>query len=140
MDESNENQPYELKRAKLDELFADEPFLSPTMKARRLHEKLNGFGNGNGGHANRADSLPTEAWVQSAPVRPEAERKILRVEQEPRNVAPSASVQPVSLSEAAAFLRSTRGIGREPNIDPWSASRLLALRDGPLTAWLRELG
>ena len=28
------------KKRKLDELFADEPYLSPTMKARLLHEKL----------------------------------------------------------------------------------------------------
>lgn len=28
------------RRRRLDDLFGDEPFLSPTMKARRLHEKL----------------------------------------------------------------------------------------------------
>ena len=28
------------RRKRLDELFVDEPFLSPTMKARTLHEKL----------------------------------------------------------------------------------------------------
>lgn len=32
--------PPESRRRKLDDLFGDEPFLSPTMKARRLHEKM----------------------------------------------------------------------------------------------------
>src|SRR5690242_1164317 len=30
----------EKRKQQLEALFADEPFLSPTMKARRLHEKL----------------------------------------------------------------------------------------------------
>jgi hypothetical protein len=47
------------RRRKLDELFADEPFLSPTMKARRLHEKIQGYQEQNGA----AQGLPTRAFV-----------------------------------------------------------------------------
>ena len=47
------------RRRKVDELFADEPFLSPTMKARRLHEKIEGYQEQNGA----AQGLPTRAFV-----------------------------------------------------------------------------
>ena len=40
MSEQFHSEDSESRKRKLDDLFADEPFLSPTMKARRLHEKL----------------------------------------------------------------------------------------------------
>ena len=39
MNNSQPPRPEDVRQRKLDELFGDEPFLSPTMKARRLHEK-----------------------------------------------------------------------------------------------------
>lgn len=47
------------KRRKLDELFADEPYLSATMKANRLHEKLKMLEE----QERAAQGLPTEAYV-----------------------------------------------------------------------------
>jgi hypothetical protein len=43
MTQSDLTLPPETRRRKLDDLFSDEPFLSPTMKARRLHEKIGGL-------------------------------------------------------------------------------------------------
>ena len=61
---------------RLDELFADEPHLSPTMKARRLHEKMD---------ANAAGK------AQKAPVVPP--------------LPPTFGTQTVSLARAAEILR-----------------------------------
>lgn len=47
------------KRRKLDELFADEPYLSATMKANRLHEKLKMLEE----QERAAQGMPTEAYV-----------------------------------------------------------------------------
>ena len=43
MTQSDLTLPPETRRRKLDDLFSDEPFLSPTMRARRLHEKIGGL-------------------------------------------------------------------------------------------------
>ena len=48
------------RNKRLDELFADEPHLSPTMKARRLHEKLDAA------QANKTDRVPVAPLPDAA--------------------------------------------------------------------------
>src|SRR5437016_3668498 len=66
---NDREQPFdaEARRRRLDALFADEPFLSPTMKARRLYEKLHELP---GGETPERD-LP-EPPVDAARPRPES--------------------------------------------------------------------
>src|SRR2546430_17477557 len=60
-DMENNDKAYdpEPRRLKLDELFGDEPFLSPTMKARRLHEKL---------QEDQSSGFPTEVVIKKKPL------------------------------------------------------------------------
>ncbi len=69
------------RHQRLDELFADEPHLSPTMKARRLHEKL---------EAAQAANRPAPPVVPPLPDF-------------------SVGTQTVSLARAAEILRSGAG-------------------------------
>jgi hypothetical protein len=101
----------EPRRRKLDELFADEPFLSPTMKARRLHEKLNG--------APPASEVPTVAYVR-----------------DPATIAPVGPGGTISLAEAAAYFRSNGEMGR---VNESQALRLRRLQDNILNVWLLGL-
>ncbi|HXG23281.1 MAG TPA: hypothetical protein VNJ09_01905 [Chthonomonadales bacterium] len=122
----------EPKRRKLDELFADEPFLSTTMKARRLHEKLRQY------HHAELDAehpLPTEAFVQDRPARSHAAGgysgdRTIGVEEEA-----------VSLSVAAGYLRARRaGISPEgERISAAIAERLQRFRDEVLSEWMKGL-
>lgn len=83
------------RRRRLDELFADEPFLSPTMKARRLHDKMT---------ARRVGESPPDPLAQIAYVPRPAQR-------------PAPAAQPsYTIAQAAAELRAAdqRGAGTDP--------------------------
>ncbi len=110
------------RRRKLDELFADEPYLSATMKARRLHEKMNDHG-GNGG----LGEIPTKAYVESPP-RPALSR-------EPRR--PQEQGEPmVSLQMARSYLRDGGG---SADLDSDLSERLRAFKTGELAQWMKEV-
>ena len=97
------------RNKRLDELFADEPHLSPTMKARRLHEKL-----------EAAQASPA-GWVPAVPPLPD-----FVAEPKP---------QTVSLAQAAEILRA--GVGWTAPNDT-TVARLFRFRDTTLTQWLAE--
>ena len=98
----------DIKPMRLDDLFADEPYLSPTMKARRLHEKLQEIQNA----ARRAEMLPEERPHYAAPL-------------------PDASdAMRVSLSQAALYLRA--GLVQRPD----TPVHLLRFREQTLRQWL----
>ena len=96
------------RNKRLDELFADEPHLSPTMKARRLHEKLAAA------QGNSAD------WVPVVPPLPDTT---------------ALKAQTVSLGEAAEILRAGAD-GTAPT--DATMARLFRFRDTTLTRWLAD--
>lgn len=122
----------EPKRRKLDELFADEPFLSTTMKARRLHEKLRQY------HHAELDAeqlLPTEAFVQDRPARSHSAGGYSS------DRTTGLEEEAVSLSVAASYLRAQR-VGISPEGEQMSAAlaeRLLRFRDEVLPEWLKGM-
>ena len=117
------------RRRRIDELFADEPFLSATMKAKRLHEKLEaGPVSIDARPSKGSGAALTDPWRDrtEAPVRE----------------IPIDEPQTLSLSEAREFLRietnesvpeSTRGLDRQNEI------LLRNLKDGVLATWIKEM-
>src|SRR5437016_35164 len=89
------------RRRRVDELFADEPFLSPTMRARRLHEM----------QANSATpSTPAE------PVNGAAPESWLRIERaEGPNRPPR--MRTVTIAEARSWFKARRLHGVRPDED-----------------------
>jgi hypothetical protein len=116
---------HEPRKRRLDELFADEPWLSPTMRARRLHEKIREAENGVLPVVGEAtQGLPAEAYVKSvkpAPTLPEA-----------TDLADGLESVSVSLVDAAQFLRGKKSL---PEV---AEKRLRAFRDAQLYGWLQE--
>jgi len=110
------------KRRRLDDLFADEPFLSPTMKARVLCDKMR--------EQEMAENASTPLFGNLA--------------DEPRVSIPVDADGMISLEDAAAFLRTSpppmrvapisNGAVMEPGI------RLVFFRDQVLNGWLRRVG
>jgi hypothetical protein len=122
----------EPKRKKLEELFADEPFLSTTMKARRLHEKLRQL---NPANLDDEQPLPTEAFVPDRPARS------LSAGEWSRGHKDSVREDTVSLSVAANFLRAQKA-GSSPENEWMStalAERLLRFREEVLSKWVQGL-
>jgi hypothetical protein len=131
-----DEEPPTQKRRRLDELFADEPFLSPTMKARRLHEKLNEqTGDASDVGASQAQGLPAEAYVRSVPERPE-----LRLDNgvDPLQAQQNAGAPAVSLIDAAIYLRS-RGLQAPRTVGIAARDNLTRFRDTLLVSWLRAV-
>jgi hypothetical protein len=135
-----DEEPSSPRRRRLDELFADEPFLSPTMKARRLHEKLNERlneppGDSPNDASRPTQGLPSEAFVRSVPEWPT---------QPAASASPglrSASVSdaaPVSLIDAAIFLRS-KGKQAPRTVSIPAQEKLAAFRDATLTSWVKAV-
>jgi hypothetical protein len=123
------------KQRKLDELFADEPFLSPTMKASRLHEKLQEMET----RGEAAQGLPTEAFVAARPPGP------ARSEGENNSAAlllPANEM--VGLVDAADYLRASFAVRRawsaQGRISPGCAARLHKFHEGTLVQWLKGIG
>ena len=95
------------RNKRLDELFADEPHLSPTMMARRLHEKL------------EAAQAENSGWIPIVPPLPDA------------GAEPKA--QTVSLTQAAEILRASADWTAPADA---AMARLFRFRDTALTRWL----
>ena len=96
------------RNKRLDELFADEPHLSPTMKARRLHEKLEAAQANNAG------------WVPVVPPLPPPD-------------AAEPKTQAMSLQRAAEILRTSADWTATTDVE---IARLFRFRDTALTQWL----
>lgn len=116
---------HEPRKRRLDELFADEPWLSPTMRARRLHEKIREAENGILPVVDEGtQGLPAEAYVKSvkpAPTLPEATAMEDGIDR-----------GSVSLADAAQFLRGKKSLPEA------GEKRLRAFRDAHLYSWLHE--
>ncbi len=120
------------KRRKLDELFADEPFLSPTMRASRLHEKLQEME----ARGESTQDMPTEAFVAARPpgtARPGGEDDMLL-----------RANEMVGLAEASEYLRASFAVRRawsaQGRISPGCAARLHKFHEGTLVQWLKGIG
>jgi anti-sigma factor RsiW len=117
------------KRKRLDELFADMPHLSTTMKARLLHERLNSQIPLD---PASAPELPHEAYVRDVPAR--GPRPAQEPAERPKP-APAVS-RPISLQEAARLLQNPLPSGYS---DAWTLERLHALREQVLRKWRSAL-
>ena len=111
----------EKRKQQLAALFADEPFLSPTMKARRLHEKLKEMQAGESTTTAEV-SLPSDRqfWIEGKK-ETVTQRSEQHLEDEGR----------MSFADATAYLRS-----------PYStmpSHRLHHFRMQVLTQWLRQV-
>ena len=111
----------------LDELFADEPFLSPTMKARQMHEKMLELRLSQGAANERpAQSLQDiEANVRQQPVAistPPARKH--------------SGVPKMNFDEARAILRG-HGVPDQYGFDP--TDPLSYFRTQVLSQWLQKV-
>jgi len=109
------------RRRRLDELFADEPHLSATMKARRLHEKLREL---EGEPDLAAQGLPATAYVGSLPGSARS-AEVPRVE---RPVGGSL----LTLEQAASLCRGGSRDGA-------SSERIARLRQAVLEPWVEDM-
>jgi hypothetical protein len=112
------------RKLQLDALFADEPFLSPTMKARRLHEKL-----------QELRAAETETAIVAPEKSGASDRLFWIEEQEAAASSPSEpkpeEETPVNFADATACLRG-----------PYATSpsnRLYHFRMEVLTQWMRHV-
>jgi hypothetical protein len=123
MNELHNPEEGDSRRRKLDDLFADEPFLSPTMKARRLHEKLQEMQNKD---AIDANGLPAAACVGEIP-------PMLSRTEMPEPIA-------VPTNEGAISLTAARRLYRQEKDGPVNGTpdRLSKLKDTLLSKWLDQ--
>ncbi|HZT43760.1 MAG TPA: hypothetical protein VFA07_16455 [Chthonomonadaceae bacterium] len=120
----------EIRRRRLDDLFADEPYLSTTMKARRLHEKLQELR----AREQAVQEPPTDARLRERSSPPGAENSDPALLPEESGVDErSQAVDRVSLVRAAEYLRAGTSPGQ---LEPPYAARLLHFREQVLMKWL----
>jgi hypothetical protein len=113
------------KRRRLDELFADMPHLSTTMKARLLHERLNAREPHD---QTDTPELPNEAYVRDV-----GARGARITPESAKGIKPTpADSEPMSLQEAARLLQNPM---LSKFADPWTKERLHALREQVLSSW-----
>lgn len=125
-----------IRRKKLDELFSDEPYLSPTMKARSLYQKLE---MKNGESETRADLRllpdlpppPEPRLYLSDKVRPRAAETTPM--QKSAAVEPPRALRLLGFFEAIACLRQT---ARHGKADSPEGERLRRFRENVLLKWL----
>ena len=135
MDDLDQRISAEIRRRRLDDLFADEPYLSTTMKARRLHEKLQELR----AQESTGRGAPTETLTRDRSAFDQTASNVLTTEAIRRQSlawqAPAAPVDPnrLTLARAAAYLRA----GDQTDEDePAYAPRLQRFRAEVLTEWL----
>jgi len=114
----------------LDELFADEPFLSATMKARRLHEKMQELEEQEEG---AAQGMPFQAFVREVSPAPALSSNGFS---HAAAAAPPREEEMIRLHEAADYLRAGSERSR---VSPACAERLLHFRDETLVKWLESV-
>ena len=117
------------RRPTLDELFANEPFLSPTMKAKRLYGE-----NGTEEEASPelgevvAEALPDTSDYPVYPPREEAMP----------NIGGNGGM--VSITAARVIMLELADGGSSIMGEPENISKLRALKDRMLLPWLRSIG
>ncbi len=124
----------EVRRRRLDELFADEPYLSPTMKASRLHERCDvpsapGFTHIAALRRDEACQIGDEDWLQSA------------IEADAPAPAPHwhPSTRPAAAEDAAPSEESLRvEIVLDTSVNPPRVRLVKAIPDSPEVLRLRE--
>ena len=128
MSEHNGHDSSENRKLTLDALFADQPFLSATMKAQLLHQKLREQEELQGPNPG---ALPAEALIGDVQPR-------LRMVSDGDAVVepPQTQAAMVDLQKAAGFLRAGCPPGR---LAPETAAKLSAFRRGTLEHWLSKL-
>ena len=117
------------RKRHLEALFADEPFLSPTMKARRMHEKMHEARAREGAGGDRSsvvfgqDSGRAHALLE--------EPDFLRADR------PASLQQRLTLAEAAARLRRPLDTGGFPGALP---DALGQFKSQVLAQWVQRAG
>jgi len=111
------------RRRRVDELFADEPFLSPTMRARRLHELQPGTHPASSEIKNGGGPSASSDWL-----------RLDKVEES----SPPGRMRNVSMSEARNWFRARRihGIRRED--DKELSDQLTGFKARLLDKWTRD--
>jgi hypothetical protein len=116
------------RRPSLDELFANEPFLSPTMKAKRLYDKQQNEEEGSiSAGAVVSEAIPTSVGYSTLPDRLEPQ-------------IPSAGVTLISITAARAILgEQSKEDGTPLPGEPANISMLRALQERMLGPWIRSM-
>src|ERR1051325_9789199 len=127
MEEIEEERVIE-RRPSLDELFANEPYLSPTMKAKRLFDKL----QDDDGHpvvpgVVISEAMPTSTGYATFPPRLEEQTAF-------------AGTTLMSMRAARAIMGEQAEGGPPMAGEPANISMLRALKDRMLSPWLRNIG
>jgi excisionase family DNA binding protein len=122
----------EARRRRLEELFEDEPFLSPTMRARDLHDRQPPSGHGRqlpAGLVPMAETWPEPPAMSAAPAHSPAMDNVVRLgfvvnlKQESQGFR--AELQP---EESPAVMTATE------------AARFMRISQGTLRRWVKHLG
>ena len=125
MSEQPEELDFEERRKRLEQLFAADPHLSPTMRARQLTEEQPPSSNGHAGMAGAAPAVPVPAPPR--PLVPEETAPPVAAWVE---AAPAKADGMISLSEARDRLKEN-GAGDDDS--------LKELRESVLTSWRRDI-
>jgi hypothetical protein len=112
------------RKRHLEALFADEPFLSPTMKARRMHEKLYEM---RATEADFGDRMTGTSLVLDTPFS-------IAIRDEPAFMRPDSTL--ISFAEAAMRLRSGDGSSR---FGMSMADPIDAFRTQVLALWVQKV-
>jgi hypothetical protein len=127
MDENQEVPAIE-RRPSLDELFANEPFLSPTMKAKRLYDRIeDDNGDSHVPNAVVSEAIPTSVGYAIFPPRLEPQTAF-------------AGTALISMTAARAIMGEQKDGGPPLPGEPSNISMLRALKDRMLSPWLRSIG
>jgi hypothetical protein len=130
MSDSNGHENGDSRKLTLDALFADQPFLSATMKAQLLHQKLREQDELQGMDTS---VLPSQALIGEVPPR----LTLVSDQNESQGDVPQEiQATSVDLQKAAGFLRAGCPPGRLPTE---ASATLTAFRRGTLEKWLAVL-
>jgi hypothetical protein len=123
-----EQEPVPERRRSLDELFADEPFLSPTMKAKRLFDRLQSEDEESvAPDAVVSEAIPTSTGYSSFPDHLEPQ-------------VPFAGNTLISMTAARVIIGEQSKEGGTPLPgEPANLSMLRALHERMLSPWLRNI-
>ena len=143
----------EARRRRLEELFEDQPFLSPTMKASRLHEREEPIADGIAmqiGWPERISSRDRRAAKPARQAMPDATVRrvgfIVTVREDPEGarmeLKPDDAPDVMSASEAAQFLRvgasTLRKLSRDRGLPFTQIGRSRRFRRASLLRWMRS--
>ena len=117
----------EVRARHLEALFADEPFLSPTMKARRIHDKMQEMRAAESSAARpvRAAAVTRSFWME-------------REELMPKRAEPPPAGPRMSFAEAIAHLRQPIRSAPDGGLDP--ADPISRFRSEMLYPWVQQVG